>query len=554
MKKKRTERWILGKIRKRIPSIVLLTVCHMGASLLGVAFALMCKNMIDYALAGDSTGFFHACLYQGTIILSMLGCTILNRHFHGKLSADMDRDFKRGTYRHLINGDYMSVCAYHSGDMINRLTSDVRVVEEGVLSVVPNVAAMITKLIAAAAALIVLDPIFTLVVAGIGVIILAVSALLRKRLKAIHRRVREEDGKVSSFLQETLEKVLMVQALDVSEQMLKRADERMEGRYRAQMKSKNVSLVTNAGLHFLLQASSFIALIWCSVGLFMGALTPGMLTAITQLVGQLQRPFVGMSGILPQYMSMLASAERLMELEEIESEPTERISLAADDMAVIGAQDLQFTYDRDEIFSHADFEVPTNGFTVVVGASGIGKSTLLKLMLGILHPQQGSLYVAGKHGRTALDRKTRGGFAYVPQGNLLLSGTLRENLTVTRPDATEDEVAQAIHVSAMDDYIATLPQGIDTVIGENGVGLSEGQSQRLAIARAVLGGAPILLLDECTSALDEQTEKTVLERLKALPGRACIAVTHRPAAKEICDRILMVKDGKIIAMRANDES
>jgi len=547
MKRKGTERWIIGKIRKRIPSIVLLTVCHMGSSLLGVAFALMSKNMIDYALAGDPTGFFRACIYQGAIILGVLACTILTRHLHGKLSADMDRDFKRGIYRHLIHGDYMSVCAYHSGDMINRLTSDVRVVEEGVLSVIPNVAAMVTKLIAAAAALIVLDPVFTLVVAGIGVVILAVSALLRKRLKAIHRKVREEDGKVSSFLQETLEKVLMVQALDVSDQMLERADARMEDRYRAQMRSKNVSLVTNAGLHFLLHASGFIALIWCSVGLFMGTLTPGMLTAITQLVSQLQRPFVGMSGILPQYMAMLASAERLMELEEIAPEPTERIALPSDGIAVIGAQDLQFTYDRDEIFTHADFEVPTHGFTVIVGASGIGKSTLLKLMLGILHPQQGSLYVAGKQGRTALDRTTRGCFAYVPQGNLLLSGTLRENLTVTRPDATEEEVAQAIHVSAMDEYISTLPQGLDTVIGENGVGLSEGQSQRLAIARAVLGGAPILLLDECTSALDEQTEKTVLERLKALPNRSCIAVTHRPAAKEICDRVLEIENGKIIS-------
>jgi len=510
----------------------------------------LCFNVKEYdrLCAGRRSDRLFPCLHlSGCDHIGVLACTILTRHLHGKLSADMDRDFKRGIYRHLIHGDYMSVCAYHSGDMINRLTSDVRVVEEGVLSVIPNVAAMVTKLIAAAAALIVLDPVFTLVVAGIGVVILAVSALLRKRLKAIHRKVREEDGKVSSFLQETLEKVLMVQALDVSDQMLERADARMEDRYRAQMRSKNVSLVTNAGLHFLLHASGFIALIWCSVGLFMGTLTPGMLTAITQLVSQLQRPFVGMSGILPQYMAMLASAERLMELEEIAPEPTERIALPSDGIAVIGAQDLQFTYDRDEIFTHADFEVPTHGFTVIVGASGIGKSTLLKLMLGILHPQQGSLYVAGKQGRTALDRTTRGCFAYVPQGNLLLSGTLRENLTVTRPDATEEEVAQAIHVSAMDEYISTLPQGLDTVIGENGVGLSEGQSQRLAIARAVLGGAPILLLDECTSALDEQTEKTVLERLKALPNRSCIAVTHRPAAKEICDRVLEIENGKIIS-------
>jgi len=181
---------------------------------------------------------------------------------------------------------------------------------------------------------------------------------------------------------------------------------------------------------------------------------------------------------------------------------------------------------------------------VITGPSGIGKSTLLKLLLGIFKPEQGGLYFCCDDKKIPLDRSTRRLFAYVPQGNLLLSGTIRDNLTIVAPQATEEQLRQAIYVSCMDGFLPELPNGLDTLLGESGAGLSEGQVQRLAIARAVLGGAPILLLDECTSALDEQTEKMVLQRLQGL-NRTCIAVTHRPAAMELCDYRLEVQKGTI---------
>ncbi len=546
MNKKTTGQWIIGKIRKRIPGLLIMTVSHMGSALLGVAFALMCKNMIDSAVQQDQQAFLHSCLLQGLIIAGMLLCTILYRHLYGRLAADIDRDLKRDLFFRLMAGDYASVSGYHTGELINRLGNDVRTVHEGILGVAPNAAAMLTKLIAAVSVLAVLEPIFTVVVVAVGAVVLAVTGLLRPKLKAIHKKVSEEEGRVSGFLQETLEKLLMVQALDVAPQMQVRADELLDGRYRAQMRRKNVSLLTNAAVHFLMNIAGFVALIWCAFGLFAGTLSVGGLTAITQLVSQLQRPFVGMSGIIPQYMAMLASAERLMELEQIEREP-EIVTTLPDYGSItgVGAESLTFTYDRDTVFRDASFELPVGGFVAVTGASGIGKSTLLKLLLGIIHPQSGRLYVKCGQERMTLDRQTRRLFAYVPQGNLLLSGTLRENLTVVKPTATADEIAQALHVSAMDEYLPLLPQGLDTPVGENAAGLSEGQSQRLAIARAVLGDAPILLLDECTSALDEQTEQTVLHRLRDLPGRMCIAVTHRPAAREICDWTLEMADGRV---------
>ncbi len=217
-------------------------------------------------------------------------------------------------------------------------------------------------------------------------------------------------------------------------------------------------------------------------------------------------------------------------------------------MTAICAENLSFAYDRDAVVHHASFALPKGSFTVITGPSGIGKSTLLKLLLGIFKPDCGSLYAQTGQTRVPIDRSTRSLFAYVPQGNLLLSGTLRENLTITRPNATESEIMQAVHVSAMEEYLEQLPDGLDTVLGESGAGLSEGQAQRLAIARAVLGGAPILLLDEITSALDVETERTVLTRIRQLPDRTCIAVTHRPAALELADWQLRVSEsGSFIA-------
>jgi ATP-binding cassette subfamily B protein len=247
-------------------------------------------------------------------------------------------------------------------------------------------------------------------------------------------------------------------------------------------------------------------------------------------------------------VALTAAAERLMELETVFGQPaTPRATPQAlyDSMEAICARDLQFAYDREPVFQNADFTLPKGQFGVITGHSGIGKSTLLKLLLGIFHPTGGALVLQTADGEIPLDRTTRGLFAYVPQGNLLLSGSLRENLLLTRPEATEEELLQAIYISCMDDFLDSLPQGLDTLLGESAQGLSEGQAQRLSIARAVLRQAPVLLLDEATSALDPETEQTVLTRLRAA-GKTIIAVTHRPAAVEMSDWQLEVFQGQCI--------
>lgn len=544
--------WLIKRIRKRIPALLLMTAVHMGQAVFGVWFALGTKQVIDCAVAGTPGPFYSACVKQGAVILGILLCITLFRHLKEKLDADLDRDWKRQLLHGLLHGDYAQVSGYHSAELLNRMNNDVKTVDDGILTVLPNVSAMLTRLIAAVTVLAALDLTFTLLMSALGGVMILATGLFRRHLKEIHKKVSQQDGVVSGLLQETMEKLLLVQAMDVSDEVERRTDVILDRRYQMQRKRKNVSLLANTGVSIMSYGAGFMALIWCAGRVLQGLMSFGTLTAVTHLVSQLQSPFVGLSGVYPKYIAMTASAERLMELEQIPSDPKpnqESPEKLYAEMTSLVARRLRFTYDRDVILQEADFLLPKGSFTVITGASGIGKSTLLKLLLGIFPLDSGELYLRTEKECLPIDRSTRRLFAYVPQGNLLFSGSIRENLTIVKPDATEEDISRAVHISAMDEFLPDLPQGLDTQLGENGVGLSEGQAQRLAIARAILGGAPILLLDECTSALDMETEERVLERLRKLQDRTCIAVTHRPAAVALCDWQLEIQNGTILQKR-----
>ncbi len=540
--------FLIKKLRRRVPALVLMTLADMGCSILDVVFALGTKRIIDSAVSGSRDDLLYACLLQAGIILMILCCQILYRYLHNELSSLLDRDWKQSLFHSILKGDYAALSKFHSGELLNRLNNDVRNVNEGLLATLPGFVAMVTRLVAVVAVLVAMQPWFVAIAAALGVIVIAITSLTRNRLQVLSKQVSAADGKVSGFLQEAVEKLMLVQAMDVVPEMEQRADVHMEYRYRLQRRRRRISVASNAFVSLLLQLSRFAALAWSAFGILGGTMTYGDLMALTQLVSQLQGPFVNMSGIYPKYIAMTASCERLMELEQTcnayeDAEGVDAQQLYKE-MTRIYAEGLTFSYDRDQILAESKFYLPKGAFAVVTGPSGIGKSTIFKLLLGIFRPDGGKLLVETENGPVDISRGTRKLFAYVPQGNLLFSGTLRENLLLTKPDATEEEIRQAVWCSCMDAYLSQLPDGLETVLGENAHGLSEGQAQRLAIARAVLGGAPILLLDEVTSALDAETEQLVLQRLRQLPDRTCIAVTHRPAAMELADwQLLVEKDG-----------
>ena len=548
MKKQSTLLWVLKRIRRRIPKLALLTVSSVINAGLSVVFALTSKNVVNSAVSGDSKAFWYACGIQLSIVLGILLTLTLDRYLRERLSAELDRDWKRDLLHDLLHGDYAGVSAYHSGELLNRMNSDVQTLDNSIISLLPNVASMVTRLCSAFDILVAMEPLICVIAVVVGVVVIGFTTVIRRRLKSLNKRVSEENGKVSSFLQETMEKLLMVQAMDVSDEMEKRAGKLMATRFRVQQIRKNISLVSSTSISIFAYGASFCALTFCAGKLLSGQMDYGSLMAVTQLVNQIKAPMVNASGIMPQYIAMMAAAERLMELRELSQEVPEKKEPAPlyEKMQDISARGLCFAYDREQVFTDAEFSLKKGQFGVILGHSGIGKSTLLKIMLGIFHPTGGGVYLNTGEEMIPLDRTTRRLFAYVPQGNLLISGTLRENLILTRPDATQEQIDRAVHISAMDDYLPGLPKGLETVIGESAAGLSEGQAQRLSIARAILSDAPILLLDEATSALDAETENLVLQRLSNLEDKTCIAVTHRPAAIALSDWTMEMRDGKCL--------
>lgn len=549
MKKKSVLRWSLKQIRPWIPALILLVALNVLSSFLSVWFSLGYREVIDSVTkeGASSEAFITACIKQGILILTILLDSVLCHHLLERLRAVMDRDLKKRMLHGMLRGEYAPISKYHTGSLLSLMNHDLNTFIGSILTLLPSVASMGAKLISALSVLIVLEPKLTYVVLFGGAFVVVVTGIVRRNLKALNKKASKAQGKVSGFIQETLEKLLMVQAMDISEVMEKRADVLLQERYEIHRKRKNIGVISSTCVSVLAYGSSFGALVFCANGILNGTMTYGTLLAITQLIAQIRGPFTNMSGISPQYAALAASADRLMELDEIcDTAPVERKDTGEmyQKMKAIRADALTFAYDRDYVFREANFSLPKGSFGVIVGHSGIGKSTLLKLLLGIFPPESGGLYIEGEDGSVQVDRSTRRLFAYVPQGNLLLSGTLRDNLLVTRQDATQEEIDRAIYISAMDAYLPTLPQGLDTVVGENALGLSEGQAQRLSIARAILSDAPILLLDEATSALDDETEKAVLSRISQLPDKTCIAVTHREAATQIADWSLEMRDGK----------
>ena len=543
--RKDTLQWIYRKIRRRIPAMLLLTVCTAVSACLAVSFALVTRELIDGASWGDQSRIIHACAALVLLVAARTGFSVLGIHVSDKLAYDMDRDFKKSLFHTILNGNYADIAKYHTGDLIVRINGDASQVHAGILGLISSLTGLLTSLVTA---MIMLGTIASgfMVLMVLGSAVIAIFMLLiQHKMKQLQRQSAVAGGKVTGFIQEAVSRLLIVQALDVSGEMEKRADVLLEEKWQIQRKRKNIKIFMNTGSSLLTYAGSLVALIWCVSELYQGRITFGTLTATTQLVGQLQGPLMGLPKLIPKIVAIATAAERLMELDDIPAQEASNPGMRKqlyDSMTGITAEALSFAYDRDNVLDHMDFTIPKEGLTVITGVSGVGKSTILKLLLGIYRPNGGGLYVNTEAGRIPVSRATRCLFSYAPQGNLLLSGTLRENLLLSRPEATPAELQEALYVSALDGYVATLPNGLDTVLRENSAGMSEGQAQRLSLARAVLSGAPILLLDEVTSSLDGETERVVLARIRNLKDRTCIVVTHRPAILSLADYRLDISE------------
>lgn len=545
------KKWIGQIARPLIGKIVLISIISGLTAFSTVLFALLSKQVIDRAV-GDAPG---SLWIPGA---GLIGLLVLRLIMHGSyvilhdwICGKMEIRIKNRVFNTLFRKHWRDVNRFHSGELLNRMTSDNAVVVTGVVNTIPQIVSMATSLIACLVVLLTMDWKFTLAMVGIGLIMLLISRSYGKRMKQMHKECQATDGVSKSFTQETLANWMVVQSFGGADKVQSRMDKLLYKNFKVRMRRAWWSSISHTAMFLLFNGSYYIALLWGALQIAGGGMTYGTLTALLQIVSQIRAPFMNMSNILPQYYSMMASAERIMELENLPDEPRLERAYSADElyshMHSLDVANVSFAYDEEKIvLSGADFSIKKGEFVALAGFSGIGKTTLFKLLLGFYPPNDGRLFVTTDDQEIPMGADTRCLFAYVPQQSMLLSGTIRENIAFCCGEVSEEAIWAAAEVADVAEAIRQQPEGLDTQLGERGSGMSEGQLQRLAIARAVLSGAPVLLLDECTASLDEATEERVLQRLRALPGRTCLCISHRPAALEICDRVVRVVNGKFV--------
>lgn len=547
---KTTLKWIYARIKKYLPLITAVSVVTALSACTGVGIALVTKQIFDIATK-DSQG---SILFAGLILFIIIAAQVLLSAVQSFLSAytggKLTVNIRHYLFSVLLKKKYSSLSAYHSGDLLNRFTSDTETVVSNSVTIIPSITSIVTKIVTGIGAMLILNPYLAVIILLLGIAVPAIGRVINKRYKQLHKDCQKTEGKTRAFLQECFENIVVIKSF-VSEAPFKtRLGFFMDENFKIKMRRTSISVLMHICLYSFFTVGYYAVLVWGAGGISAGSLTYGTLMAFLQLISQLRAPLQNVSGIMPKYYAALASAERLMELEESDDEraaleESKMKSLKAD-FRRLEINDVCFSYGGDRILENCSFAAEKGRIIALTGESGSGKSTLFKIILGLYEPQSGSITV---NGETEVNSSVRGLFSYVPQGNMVLSGTIKDNITLCNSDIDEEKIIKAAKAAEIYDYIVSLQDGFDTVLSERGAGLSEGQLQRISIARALLADAPVLLLDEATSALDEATETKVLDNIKNMTDKTVLFITHRNTSLKVCDRIVRVEDKKFTVIK-----
>lgn len=520
--------------KKQIPLIFLLCAISFLVSVCSVKFSLASKNVVDAAVS--QADIFSAIIPLIILLLVQLILNILYSFIftvaHGKMLNNMRADF----FKSVLRKDYYSISGFHSAELVNRITGDCSIVCESVFGIFPTVVSMLVTVVYGFIILYSLDKALAFFCVIAGPVIVLASALYRKKMKVLHKEARRYDGLLKSFMQECVRNLPIIKCFTAENKIGLHSDSIQTKLYGISIKRNILSVSATILLFIAMTSGYYIALAWSAYRLSLGLISFGTLVAVTNLVGQITEPFSSLSTLIPKFFSMAASFERLTELDSISEERTEIKTLPT--VESVNIENICFSYDETSVLDNFCLSVNRGEMVALYGESGIGKSTLLHLITGILHPHSGRIYVKTAEGEFDLDETTRSNFAYVPQRSMLISGTVAQNICFMK-DYDEKLMLRCAELACIGDFISALPDGFETLIGEDGEGLSGGQIQRLAIARALYYQADILLLDEATSAVDEETEQQILSNIKQL-GLTCVVVTHRSSAADVCHKAFKI--------------
>lgn len=543
-------KWFIRNTQSLRWMLALSILCQFILVFCALALVIVSKSMIDCVTLGQTSTFLGAQFGDNTLkvlIIMMFGVIILRLATNAvrswlqtKSRITMENNVRQMEFENILHfmSDYRS--KYHSGDIMNRIGGDVDTLASVACVSIPNIIGAGLQFLCAFLYLLFLAPGLAWILVILAPLGILGGKFVMHKTRQLTLRVRNDDSRIQSHLQESIQNLSNIKTLEYEEVSGKKTASLQTELYSDVMKRLKFTISAGTVINATFSISYAIVFIWGAIGILHKTITFGTMTAFLQIVGQITRPLMEMSSDLPAILNSTASIDRLLELEDMPSETKGRNYAPHGHIAGIRITDMDFAYkeEDDKIFDHFNAEFAPGTRTAIVGETGVGKSTLVKLLLALEKPQGGQIEIYSEKWHSPISPSSRCNMVYVPQGNSLLSGTIRENLLMGKPNATEDELYQALHTAAAD-FVEKLPNGIDTQCFESGAGLSEGQAQRIAIARGLLRPGTILIMDEFSSALDPQTEELLMERLSgAFYGKTMIFITHREKIAEYCDRIL----------------
>lgn len=547
-------RWIWQLLRVDRWLMFLLILLQTGSGILITWRSLVLKQVIDHAAGKDQTQFLWKLLFLIGLFLIQLAMMSLYRYFEAFTQYGMEMRLKRRLYQTLLGKEFAAVKSVHSGQWNQRMTSDTSTVASLSVGIVPGFTGLMIRAVGALIVLLYLLPTLVVLLIPFGICLLGATMFLRKTSKRMYHDIQDADGRFRVFLQEHLNNLLMIRAFGKEEASLLEGDRIME-EHKAKIMRRNSFMILVGGFASLaMNAMYLLGVVLGGYGILKGNITYGTFSAVIALASQAQGQIVGVSGYLSNIFNLTASAERLMAAEVFPDDSPSVVRSAAEinefycsDFQELLLENAAFSYHNTEegepvetkVFENLNLRVQKGEFIAFTGESGCGKSSVLKLLLSIYSLDAGERLLLDRNlKRTELDASWRGLFAYVPQGNCLMYGSIQDVIAFGNP-IDEEKMKLSLQIACADQFVQELENGLNTVLGEHGSGLSEGQMQRISIARAIYADCPILLLDESTSALDMETERNVLQNIRRLTDKTVLIVTHRPAALEICDRVIV---------------
>ena len=523
---------ISNGMRLRIALRATCGILHVGVSLL---FIWVSKHIIDIA-TGQAVGSFsnYALLLISCVIMQLLLSASIRR-IEELSFIDLNNKLRQRLFNHVMISRWMGREGIHTGDILNRIERDVSSIADLLCRIIPSVLITLVRLTAAFAFLLYLDIRLAAVLFFIMPIALLISKSYVKKMRKLSKDIRNTDSRLQSFLQENIQHRTLISSLERTNEASENLDSLQDGLYNQIKQLTNYSIFSRSMGQLVFASGYTTAFLWGAMGLINGSISFGTVTAFLQLVNQVQRPIVELGNYIPSFIQGYIAIERLDELTSLEIEE-QGTPIKLEGKPGVRIENVSFSYTENEqnIIQNFSHDFTPGSLTAIIGETGVGKSTLMRLLLALLLPDNGKVIFYNNEREVSASPLTRCNIVYVPQGNTLLSGSIRDNLLLGKPDATEDELRQALHI-AVADFVYDLPLGLDTQCGELGAGFSEGQAQRIAIARGLLRPGGIMLLDEPTSSLDKDTEQLLLSRLaEQANNKTVILVTHKEATVQFC--------------------